>query len=399
MLIDKKKCTGCGSCIMVCPQKCLIMRYDLEGFRYPTIEESKCIHCGQCIRSCPILTPVKVTVHKENTVLAVKNRCEEVRMKSSSGGVFSTLAEEIIHRNGIVIAAGYDEDFSVKHFEVTAPSEIDALRGAKYSQSVTEHLFPEIQKALRKSQWVLFVGTPCQVAGLKGYLKKDYDTLISVDMICHGVPSPTVWKRYLDEVQDEYSEGQKIQSINQRCKESGWTNYAYSVRLDFERTIYMKKQNEDPFMIGFTNNLFLRPSCSNCSFKGINRFADITLGDFWGIWDQLPEFDDNKGVSLVIVHSAKGLELWQNAAQHLDVAIVDSEKAFLRNSSMFRSSEPHIKRDIFFSELEAGNKRFSDLVFNCLFNVNDGAFPRVFVKKYKSILGFLSKRINKGRQV
>lgn len=300
MLIESNFCTGCGACAASCPHFCIEMREDLEGFRYPVIDTSTCISCGLCESICPAIH--NIADKDDPQAYAVKHSNECVRIASSSGGVFPALADFVIANGGVVCGAAYADDFEVRHLIIDSVSDIGKLQGAKYSQSSAEYLFRELHSVLEDDRWVLFVGTPCQVAGLNSYLGKSYDRLILVDMICHGVPSPLVWGNYLSYRLNKDAPKSQIKSINQRDKVSGWSRYRYSLCINYNNSkSYCMPQSQDPYMIGFVNNLFLRPSCAQCQFKSYRRCSDITLGDYWGVWEQHPELDDDKGVSLVLI--------------------------------------------------------------------------------------------------
>lgn len=354
MLPSKNKCCGCGSCAEECRKKCIRMIEDSEGFLYPSINKNECISCGLCEKVCPVLN--QPSKYEKAIALAVKNKDDEIRKTSSSGGVFYGLAEYILSRNGLVCGAGFAEDFSVKHYLINSINDIPLLQGAKYSQSYAGDLFSEIKESLDSDLIVLFIGTPCQVAALKSYLKKDYTNLITSDIICHGVPSPSVWLKYLLERRDLDACGGKIHHINQRNKETGWSRYSYSVEIEYENhSKYHKRQHKDTFMRGFANNLYLRPSCSNCSFKGIARCSDLTLGDCWGIWDIDQEFDDNRGVSLLLIHSPNGESIWTTIKSNFNYREVDIDELVKNNSSLLYSSVPHQERKNFFLKLKPAN--------------------------------------------
>ena len=284
---------------------------------------------------------------------AAKNRSMAIREESSSGGVFTALAEAVLDKGGVVCAAKYDADFSVVHDFARSVYDLAAFRGAKYAQSKPEHCFPEIKRLLRDGVTVLFVGTPCQAAGLSAYLGKPDTNLILVDMICHGVPSPKVWQRYLDERNKLDAPQSVLKSVNQRCKESGWSRYKYSVEMTYaDGYRYCVPQGQDWFMRGFTENLYLRPSCENCHFKGLRRCSDLTLGDFWGIWDLAPLFDDDLGISLLLIHSPRGNLIWNEVCGQFNVMPFSADDSTVANPSARNSSVPHPKRAEFFSGLE-----------------------------------------------
>lgn len=364
MLAEKNICTGCGACAASCPLNCIEMLSEREGFLYPVIDASRCVKCNKCKTVCTVLNNAEKCL--EPQAYGAKIKDDAIREKSSSGGVFYELASYVLKNGGAVCGATYTEAFAVEHRIIEKQEDIFLLQGAKYAQSRAEHLFKQLKHILDSDRWLLFVGTPCQVAGLRAYLGKDYPKLILVDMICHGVPSPRVWQRYLGHRAKKDTKGGKIVRINQRDKVSGWSRYRYSLRIDYgDGKTYCVPQSEDPFMRGFVNNLFLRPSCAECQFKGTNRDSDITLGDYWGVWDQHPGFDDDKGISLVLINTEKGAQLWNAIQEELIVVPVCSQDALEKNPSALCSSEPHPKRNEFFERFENEDieKLISELFF------------------------------------
>ena len=352
MLLEKNiaLCSGCGACSCVCPKQCILMQKNSEGFLYPQIDHATCISCRICEKACPVLNHPAVSDQTES--FAVMNNDDQVREKSSSGGVFSLLAEYVLDLGGKVYGAAYNEEFAVEHICIDSKEQIGRLRGAKYAQSYAFRHFPVIKEELEQGQYVLFVGTPCQAAALRSYLGKEYETLILVDMICHGVPSPMVWKKYLDERVKLDAPGSSIEHINLRSKSSGWSRYSYSVEVGYTNgNTYCVKQGEDLYLKGFVQNLYLRPSCSECSFKGYQRCSDFTLADCWGIWDISPEMDDNKGTSLLMIHSDKGKKIWNSLSEKYKAKELSEEEAIRQNGSAICSSSPHAGRDSFFHEM------------------------------------------------
>ena len=362
MLAEKRLCTGCGSCAMICPQHCIDMNEDEEGFLFPNINSQKCISCGLCKQSCPILTNKAVKRTYRTKIFAAQNKNENMRRQSSSGGVFIALALAVIEQCGAFCAAKYSKNFEAVHGIATTKEELLDYCGAKYVQSKTGQCYTEIKEMLCQGWKILFVGTPCQVAGLSSFLKRPYDNLVLVDMICHGVPSPLVWRKYLEERKQRDANGAELAAINLRDKSSGWSRYGYSIRFDYQNgKVYSAYQNKDSFMQGFTSNLYLRPSCSNCKFKGVERSSDITLGDFWGVWDLYPEFDDNIGTSLLMIHSEKGYKMWEDILDNFRNLEISSEEAIQYNLSVIKSSPAANKRTAFYRGLRQG-KQVSDLV-------------------------------------
>lgn len=350
-LADKNQCTGCTACANICPKSCIEMKEDDEGFSYPVIDNSRCISCLACERVCPILNN---HTHKdeETKAYAALSKNDETRLESSSGGIFSELAKLILQANGIVYGAKYDNDFKVIHTGIEDIESLKELRGAKYSQSDLSTIFQTVKKQLNNGRQVLFSGTPCQIGGLKAFLKKDYDNLYCIDFVCHGVPSPLVWKKYIEYRSQVDADNQVPEYINLRNKESGWSHYSYQVEFAYSKSNHYLCQNDkDLYMSLFVNNYILRRSCSNCYYKGYSRESDITLGDFWGIWDILPSMDDNKGTSVVFTHSNKGEKLLNSAAIHLQSNPVTLDQATMMNPSLLKSSLPKENRERVLQEI------------------------------------------------
>lgn len=359
MLQIPLNCTGCYSCINICPNGCITMKQAETGFSIPEINQSLCINCGQCEKVCPVIHMPEVST--KTTAYAIKNRSEKVRIDSTSGGAFFLLAEYVIERGGIVLGAAYDSDFVVCHIAVVDKNELLSLQGSKYVQSKIGTCFAEIKKQLEAGYLILFSGTPCQCMGLKSYLRKEYDNLIMTDIVCHGVPSPKVWQTYINYRSQKENNGNRPIRINMRSKASGWSRYGYSTEFDYGNgKISCIHNSQDLFMKAFIGNICLRNSCSDCKAKGVERCTDFTLGDYWGIWNQHPEFDDNMGTSIVLVHSQKGREILNQLSDKFECLEVDIEDAYRENKSLIDSSPAHPNRDEFLSQVTAEN--FEDLV-------------------------------------
>ena len=330
-----------------------------SGFLTPEIDISSCINCGQCEKVCPVIHMPEIST--QTVAYAMKNRSQNERMKSTSGGVFPLFAEYVLDREGVIFGAAYDSDFSVRHIKVCERKDLSLLQGAKYVQSVIGTSFLEVKRELASGRLVLFSGTPCQCAGLKSFLGKPYENLITVDIICHGVPSPKVWQAYVDYRTQRENEGIRPFRINMRSKSSGWSHYGYSTEFDYgDEKISQIGNSYDLFMKAFVGNICLRSSCSDCKTKGVERCTDFTLGDYWGIWNQHPEFDDNKGTSVVFVHTQKGREILEQLSDKVDCLKVDIEDAYKENGSLVNSSPAHSGRDEFLEQITADN--FEDLV-------------------------------------
>lgn len=300
-------CCGCEACAQRCPKQCIAMRADAEGFLYPHIDTAVCIDCGLCERVCPVLRQEQP--RKPIAVYAAKNPDERIRMESSSGGVFTLLAEQTIRAGGVVFGARFDEAWEVVHDSTETIEGLAAFRGSKYVQSRIGTSFARAEEFLKQGRQVLFSGTPCQIAGLNRFLRRSYDNLLTVDVVCHGVPSPLVWRRYLDGI----GGGTTVSRISMRDKSTGWTHFRIRIS-DTDRNLVNATVGDDPFMKGFLANLYLRPVCHACPAKSGRSGSDLTIADFWGIRRVLPHFADDKGVSLVLTNTKRGAEIFGASA-------------------------------------------------------------------------------------
>lgn len=345
VLKDKQQCCGCSACAQVCPKKCIAMQPDEEGFLYPQIDQAACIECGLCEKVCPMLQSPAEDTNRQPKAYAAYNKDETIRLQSSSGGVFTLLALQTLQNGGMVFGAALSADCkSVHHTMVSNEADLAKLRGSKYLQSEIEVCYEQAQTFLRQGKPVLFSGTPCEIEGLKTFLRQDYANLTCVDLICHGSPSPQLWEKYVEYRKKE--NGQTVKEAYFRHKKYGWQEF--SVKLRFGNDIeYIQKLNKDSFMQMFLQNLCLRPSCYSCKFKKKNRVSDITLADFWGSGRVCPDMDDDKGLSLVVVHSAKGGKLLEEIKEKMELREVSLEDALRGNPSMTHSCRKPEKRDEF----------------------------------------------------
>lgn len=394
---DKDKCCGCAACVQVCPKQCFSFEEDKEGFRYPVADRIKCIDCGLCEKVCPVINQYEAT--NPIKVYAAINKDEVIRMQSSSGGIFTLLAEKVIREGGVVFGAAFDENWEVQHTYVETIKDLAKLRTSKYVQSRMEDNYQRAKAFLKQGRKVMFTGTSCQIAGLKHFLRKDYDNLLAVDVICHGVPSPMVWRDYLLEIQKAplgASAGKNtvsfslkampaIGGINFREKRPyGWKKYGFSVTPteataeDGNSVFRSLKAMDNPYMKIFFRNIALRPSCYNCPAKAGKCHSDITLADYWGVNTQHPEMDDDKGTSLVIAHSQKGI----NAIDFKEMKTLEItlEEGILSNKTYYHSVARPKLRDRFFKKYnrrECSLEEFSSRVYDRTF------FEKVHDKLHK----------------
>lgn len=383
-IIDKTKCCGCHACYNVCPKTAIEMAVDEKGFKYPRIDETKCIGCNLCEKVCPILN--KKEVVNEPVSYACYNKNEVVRKDSSSGGIFTLLAEKILEKNGIIYGASFNNEWLVEHIRIDNKNDLYKLRTSKYLQSSINDTYKQAKKDLDENRLVLFTGTPCQVNGFISYLNgKQYDNLYTQDIICHGVPSPKVWKKYLN--YREKLDGQHPMRINFRQKDDGWNLFA--LLLQYSNNAYKTNHDDDLFMQAFLRNACLRDSCYNCSFKSKNRQTDITLADFWGVENIVPQFNDDKGTSLVIVNTKKGQKLFDDIKDHMIYQESDFEESLRPNPSMYKSVAKPKNQEYFFANLNKLD--FDELVEKYTIKPKPATTIRRVLSKIKRIIMHLIK--------
>lgn len=325
----KNECCGCGACLNVCPKGAIHMQKDECGFLYPVTDAEKCIDCGLCKSVCAFQNGYKINGNLENLlVYAAKNKSENTVATSSSGGVFSALAEYVISLNGSVYGAAFDDNFNLQHSRACSIEQLQKIKGSKYIQSNVGQIYKSVKKDLENNLDVLFCSTGCQVQGLREYLKKDYKNLILVDIVCHGVPSPMAFSDYIHYMENKRND--KITKINFRAKKIyGETQ---DVLINFKSgKEYSEYPDVDIFKKLFGKNLLLRPSCFECRYANTHRCGDITLGDFWGIEKSVPKFDNSKGTSLVIVNSSKGKAVFDKIQKNLSIVQSSIENAMQPN--------------------------------------------------------------------
>ncbi len=359
MIIIKKKnrCCGCEACVQVCPKHCISFEEDAEGFRYPKVYVSSCVNCGLCEKVCPFLNQSAPQLPLAS--YAARNRDPQELDASSSGGAFVLLAQEIIKQNGVVFGAKFDADWNVVHGYAETLEDLKAFMGSKYVQSRIGNSYVQAKTFLKAGRKVLFSGTTCQIAGLKRILGKDYDNLVSVDVICHGVPSPKVWQMYLDYVKNKAGNA-SITNISFRDKRLGWKKFSLVISLDYYASDGIRKHMEiadyhrdNPFMQAFLANLILRPSCGKCKVKGGRCHSDITLADFWGVWNILPQANDNRGTTLLLANSSRGSQMLKSV--NWDLKEVDFMQAIQSNHAFQRSAIIHPNRNKFFKQLSGAD--------------------------------------------
>ena len=347
---EKEKCCGCAACVQSCPQNCIDFKKDNEGFFYPNVDTSRCIGCSRCEKVCPFLSNNEYLRHNPK-VVGAKAKDDDIRYWSSSGGIFTLIAKYILKMHGVVYGAEMNEDCSfVRHVAVDNEKDLHKLRGSKYIQSRIANSYAEVEKFLQKGKCILFTGTPCQINGLKMFLGKDYERLYCVEVICHGVPSEKLWRSYLSYIERKYQ--RKVKKVEFRSKKYSWKNYGNDI--SFEKSRIFKFSFEDSFFRMFNSSYSMRPSCYKCKAKGNYTMADMTIGDFWGIEKVLPDFDDNRGVSIVLLNTEKGEFLFEHINNEISLSnkYIDYETALKCNPPIAASIEYTSKRKQFFEDLE-----------------------------------------------
>lgn len=347
---NRADCSGCAACANICPRNAIEMTRDAEGFAYPKINPELCIKCGKCDATCPALNFKKNEIDAFPATFVAIHPNEKILRHSSSGGVFTALSEIVLRNGGVVFGAGFDKNWHVFHTSARTLDELENLRGSKYVQSQIGDVYRQVADAL-KSTNVLFSGTPCQCVGLKHFLGGDSDNLLTVDILCHGTPSPAVWESYIDELGSR----SEIAHVNFRSKRNGWgtvieVNY-------FDRGHYIRKLNDNIYGRLFLGELISRPSCHDCKFKMPNGKSDLSLGDAWGIKKFAPKMFDNRGVSVVFIHTAKGKTFFEG--MNLKTQQVKFINATSNNPSSIIADNMDPRRENFFADFANSADKFA----------------------------------------
>lgn len=344
-ITDKAKCCGCETCALACPRHCIAMVEDDEGFLYPQVDSAVCVDCGLCDKVCPMRAEAPAP-HALLGCYATVNADEKVRLQSSSGGLFAALAGSVLEQGGAVFAAEYDNCGEVFHSQADDLTGVRKMMGSKYVQSRMGSTYFSVKNVLGSGRAALFVGTPCQVAGLHSFLReKEYPRLLTVDLACHGVPSPGVWRRYLSET---LGNGKGDIYVNFRDKSTGWKHYSLTIKSGHKQI--SEPASESAFMKAFLSDVILRPSCYSCNFKNGGCHSDLSIGDFWGIVRCHPDWDDDKGIGITLVNTDKGREALA-CLSGVSFREVTYQQAIACQGGFARETPPHPKRKEFFAAL------------------------------------------------
>lgn len=394
---EKGQCCGCRTCEYVCPKSAITMETDSQGFWYPTIDSEKCIDCGLCLKKCAFQSGYKKRMEFEPAYgYAARHKDMDILMKSRSGGAFTAITDHILSEGGVIYGAGYDEKkgfFKVVHKRAETEEQRNEFRGSKYVQSDLGDVFLQVKKDLKNGRKVLFSGTGCQVGALHTFLGREYENLLTLDIVCHGVPSPKIWEDFLK--MREKEKGGKITGVDFRDKvRFGWEGHRESIWVDEKR--YSSKLYTKIFHLATD----YRPSCFQCVYTNRNRVGDITIADFWGHEKAVPGFnEDNKGVSLVLVNTQKGYDMWNIASKDMDV--IDCTGYPYRHMNMKRPTKKPDNYDEFWQDYEENGFAFIMKKY-CNYDVSSpekkkAAVPekkeKTFWEKVKTVLRKIKKRI------
>lgn len=341
--VEKCDCVLCGGCVAVCPEQAISFSSQQHDFLYPKIDPEACVHCDLCERVCPVLEK-KDRSHMEKLETYVgRNTDREIRLNSTSGGIFTALAQYILGKGGYVCGAVFDDAFHVVHIVTNQNKDIIRMSGSKYAQSRMERVYPEVKELLEQGKDVLFCGCPCQIAAIQSFLHKKYENLYLMELVCHGIPSERMLLSY-QELHERKAKS-KITAMQFRDKQRGW--HSSSVKITFENGItYSEPITVDAYMKGFLTSVILKESCYHCAFRGFRSGCDLMLGDYWGAEVEFPDKDDNTGLSAILVHSEKGKRLLDESGVEYWPCKKDSVIQYNRN--IVESSMPHPDRESFY---------------------------------------------------
>lgn len=391
-ILNKKDCCGCSACVQICPVKCIHLHEDEEGFLYPEVDTEKCIACGQCEKICPFINIENE--RKPIKVFATQSKDDQLRLNSSSGGIFSLLAECVLAEGGVVFGVRFDDNWQPVFDYAENIAELDALRGSKYVQAIVGNAYIDAKAFLKQDRKVMFSGTSCQIAGLKKFLKTEYDNLLTVDVVCHGVPSPLVWRHYLQEIKmsDRREDRGKntvlsstkdipvITGISFRDKKLGWKKYSFVVRGKSAKggqnsVLLSDIHRKNRFMQAFLSNMILRHSCYECKVKSGRSNSDITIADFWGVSKFHHEMDDDKGTSLVLAYTEKGLNTFNTILQRAHSVESEYKNGLYANPCIERSVKVPKYRELFWKE-------FSRIGISAIDPIHKRLQPNLIKKSY-----------------
>lgn len=384
-ICDYSACTGCAACINICPSNAVHMISDECGYKYPKINLKQCTDCSLCEKTCPVLHPV--SLYKAEHSYAVAAIDENLRKSCSSGGMASIISQKILEQDGIVYGCAQISYCDIRHIRVNSSSQLPLLKGSKYVQSEINTIYRNVKEDLNSGCAVLFSGTPCQIAGLKNYLRKDYENLYTLDLICHGVPSQQM---LIDDIDLQMSSQTK--EMDSRVLFRWKTQYGIQFGIQFGEGKKICLPH-DPYILAFFTGLSFRENCHSCPYSQVARVGDITVGDFWGLGAQShTQFKIKDGVSLVLVNTEKGLKLWQNILPYVKFEQHSLTEAINGNGNLHSPSRRPAGKDIFIQEY----KRHRNLKKACNASISKSNYFRLLIKekiKRLRLLVFIFKKM------
>lgn len=394
---NKKDCCGCTACKNICPKDAIDMIEDEEGFLYPVVNKDQCINCGLCEKICPIINKKEKQETKQKAYV-INNKDNEVRMQSTSGGAFTPIAEYVIENDGVVFGATFDNEWNVYHTYAENKRDLKEFRGSKYVQSNLKNTFSEAKKFLDQGKLVCFSGTPCQIQGLKNFLRKDYENLVTVDVVCRAVPSPLVLRKYL-KYERQKNNIQDIKKLVFRDKSKYGYGYS-SMRIDGENKSYKEGVETDPYLRAFFNNYSDRPSCFECKFRNKDRISDFTIWDCFTIAEFAKEMSDNLGTTRMIIQTEKGYKIFNEIKERYIYKEIKVEDAVKNVRELKESPKPNEKRQEFFEDInKMGEKEFFNKYFPNTIKVKSERVVRRFLARTglnDKIKNTIKKIIKKG---
>lgn len=396
-ITDKADCVGCNACLQRCPVSCITMHEDEQGFLYPKVDIEECLNCGLCERVCPVINQGEPRVPE--SVFAARNGDSEIVRRSSSGGIFYALARSVIEAGGVVFGARFDDDWQVVHGWTETIEGLGQFQGSKYVQSKIGGSYKKAESFLKQGRPVMFTGTPCQIKGLTLFLQRDYGPLLlKVEVVCHGVPSPKVWRQYLKHIvlsdgakgsQTSVSETPLIESISFRDKRRGWANYGFNIRFapanNQRNSEFYEPMARNLYMMTFLNNLDLRPSCYQCPAKCGKSCANITLADFWGIARVNPGFYSREGVSLILSYDSSATRRLNNC--DIESVHADYADALRYNPSIEKDPKKSPAVELFWNDFHQNGISALEIAKK----INRQGLSRRILNKIKSIIRSLMR--------
>ena len=358
---NKKDCCGCTACVAICPKDAIVMKEDNEGFLYPVIEKDTCINCGACERVCPIIHTAKEETF-EQAAYVVQNKDQKVLRESTAGGAFTGIAKYVLHNNGVVVGVELGDDLTARHIVVKVEDDLYRFRNSKYVQSSVGNTYREAKAFLEQGKLVCFSGTPCQIEGLKNFLKKEYDNLITVDVVCRAVPSPLIFRKYIEYQKKTLEDS--IKTVRFRDKHYGYKYSTMNIITDKNHGNYHQGVESDPWLRAFFSNICDRPSCHECHFRKQYRVSDFTIWDCFNVGRFSKKLDNDKGATRVLIHTEKGRKIFDIVKDDFSYVQVSTEDAVAGVKEMRESVEPNDKRESFFKD---ANRMNGEELFNKYF--------------------------------